>query len=266
MLIAHLSDFHLFLQPPDTPLIRRDIVDVLRRVVADVAAFAPALDVVALTGDLTNCGTEAEYALLRDLLAPIKARILAIPGNHDLTGTFRHAFGDILPFDLDGFAQYEVVHGGTRFLALDTSTENAVDGRLCAKRLAWLEAKLARPFAGQTTILMHHPPNRSGLAYFDHIGLVEGAQALGRTIAPHRGKVNILCGHIHRPTQAMWNGAVVAVAGSPAFQTALELRGPDVEPPLDGIPFAYFVYAVEGNGDFAVHPRYVDLPARPRHG
>ena len=76
----------------------------------------------------------------------------------------------------------------------------------------------------------------------------------------YRGKLNIMCGHIHRPTQAMWNGAFLAVAGSPAFQTNLDLRGLEIEPTLVDIPYAYFVYHSEENGNFAIHPRYVTLP------
>lgn len=259
MLIGHLSDFHLFSAgTPHSPLIRPDIADALRRVVADVAAFTPAIDVVALTGDLTDCGSDEGYALLRDVLAPLPARILAIPGNHDHTGNFRRAFADILPFGEDEFAQYEVVHGGVRFLALDTVIPNRVEGRLCPRRLAWVERKLAEPFAGWTTILMHHPPHTSGLAFFDSIGLIEGADALGRLIAPHRGRLNILCGHIHRPTQGVWNGAFVAVAGSPAFQTALDLHPPAVEPPVVDTPYAYFIYRMTDGRSFSVHPRYVD--------
>ena len=272
MLIAHLSDFHLF--APGTspsPLIRTDIADALRRVIADVAAFRPAIDVGALTGDLTDCGTGEGYAMLRDVLAPLPARILAIPGNHDHTGNFRRAFADLLPFEEGEFAQYEVVHGGVRFLALDTVIPNRVEGRLCPQRLAWLERKLAEPFAGPTTILMHHPPHTSGLAFFDGIGLIEGADALARLIAPHRGRVNILCGHIHRPTQASWHGAFVAVAGSPAFQTDLNLHPPAVEPPVVDTPYAYFIYRTNGDFGFAVHPRYVAghdvrIHARPPSG
>ena len=54
MLITHLSDFHLFTKTPESSLVRPDIVDVLRRIVADVSAFRPAVDAVVLTGDLTE--------------------------------------------------------------------------------------------------------------------------------------------------------------------------------------------------------------------
>ena len=64
----------------------------------------------------------------------------------------------------------------------------------------------------------------------------------------------------------MWNGAFVAVAGSPAFQTDLDLHPHDVEPTVVAIPYAYFIYHVEKNGDFSVHPRYVVLPEEPERG
>ena len=259
MLIGHLSDIHLFARKPDSTLIRPDIAEALRRIVADIAAFVPAIDIVVLTGDLTDCGAREDYALLRELLAPLSAKVLAIPGNHDLRANFRRAFNDILPFEEGEPAQYEVVHGGTRFLALDTVDEGKVAGRLCPQRLAWVEKKLTESFAGPTTILMHHPPNTSGIAFFDNIGLVEGGDEFGRMIARHRGSLNIMCGHIHRPTQALWNGAFLAVAGSPAFQTDLDLKVPAVDPTVVDIPYAYFVYNRNEDGNFSVHPRYVAL-------
>lgn len=265
MLIGHLSDFHLSAERPASTLVRDDIAGALRRVIRDVAGFVPAIDVVVLTGDLTDGGTEEDYLLLRELLAPLTAKVLAIPGNHDLRANFRRAFRDILPLEEGGPVQYEIIHRGTRFLALDTVEEGNVAGRLCPRRLEWIERKLSESFAGPTTILMHHPPNPSGIAFFDSIGLVEGGDEFARMIAAHRGRLNIMCGHIHRPTQAMWNGAFVAVAGSPAFQTDLDLRGRVEEPTVVDVPYAYFVYNSAECGNFAVHPRYVALAddARP---
>ncbi len=260
MLICHLSDIHLFAKESDSPLIRPDIAEALRRIVADIEAFTPAIDAVVLTGDLTEGGTKEDYALLRELLAPLSAKVLAIPGNHDLRSNFRQAFSDILPFDDREFVHYEIVHGGIRFLALDTVFEGRVEGGLCPQRLAWIEKKLSQSFAGLTTILMHHPPHTSGLTFFDHIGLIEGREEFGRMVALYGDKLNIMCGHIHRPTQAMWNGAFLAVAGSPAFQTHLDLREVAIEPTVVDIPYAYFIYNSDKGGNFAVHPRYVTLP------
>ena len=70
MLIAHLSDFHIFTGKPETSLVRADIIDVVRKIIADVVAFRPKIDAVMLTGDLADGGTDEDYATLRALLAP----------------------------------------------------------------------------------------------------------------------------------------------------------------------------------------------------
>jgi len=100
LVLAHLSDPHLPL-PPGVPLARvankrllsllswhtrrhrRHRRAVLDRLVADLHAHAP--DQIAVTGDLTNLGLEAEYRLARDWLAGLgdAGRVMVIPGNHE---------------------------------------------------------------------------------------------------------------------------------------------------------------------------------------
>ncbi|MBK7592166.1 MAG: hypothetical protein IPI27_13050 [Betaproteobacteria bacterium] len=58
------------------------------------------------------------------------------------------------------------------------SSRTASKGACAPCALAWVEKKLAEPFAGQTTILMHHPPGESGLTFFDNIGLREVGRSL----------------------------------------------------------------------------------------
>src|SRR5260221_7375499 len=108
MLIAQLTDMHI--KPPG----RRayGIVDTeafLRAAVAHLVAQRPAPDVVLLTGDLVDAGLAEEYALLRDILAPISCPIYLIPGNHDDRAALCAAFPDhaYLPRD-GGFIQYVV--------------------------------------------------------------------------------------------------------------------------------------------------------------
>ena len=262
MLIAHLSDFHLYTRTPESSLVRADVVDVVRRIIADVSEFRPAVDAVVLSGDLTDGGTDQDYALLREVLSPLAMPIFAIPGNHDEREAFRRAFDDILPFEDGAFLQYEVNLGGVRILALDTVQDRSVKGILCERRLDWIEEKLAQPYRGQTMILMHHPPHRSGIRFLDNIALVEGSERLGSIVARCPGQVLILCGHIHRPSQGFWNGAFVGVAGSPAFKIELDLHPHDDEPALVDEPYAYFIHRMDALGGCSVHPRYVTIPGR----
>ena len=267
MLIAHLSDFHVFTAAPETSLVRPDIVAVVERIVADVAAFRPAVEAVMLSGDLADGGTAEDYAKVRALLAPLEVPVFPIPGNHDRRAAFRAAFAADLPFEAGPFLHYATTWNGVRILALDTVIEGSPAGMLCAERLAWLEAQLARPWRGRTFLLMHHPPYRTGIRFLDGISLIEGGEALGRLIAPHAADLTLFAGHIHRPSQTAWHGALATIGGSAAFQVALELEGPDdIEPELVEAPYAYFIHRFGASGAPAVHARTVELPARPGKG
>ncbi len=262
MLIAHISDFHIFTETSETSLVRPDIIPVVRRIIDDVAAFRPAVDAVMLTGDLADGGTMADYATVRELLKPLPMPFFAVPGNHDKREAFRAAFADLFPFEDGRFALYETEFRGIRILGFDTLTEPGPGGALCRERLAWIERKLSQPWEGATILLMHHAPYLTGIRFLDGIGLASGRRELGEIVARYKGELRILAGHIHRPSQCCWNGALVTIAGSAAFKIELDLH-PDhgsLEPPQADEPYAYFIHHVDVSGDVAVHPRYVRLP------
>jgi 3',5'-cyclic AMP phosphodiesterase CpdA len=259
MLIAHISDFHVFSRQPETSLVRGDVADAARKIVADLAAFRPRIDAVMFTGDLTDGGSGEDYAFLRELLSPLSVPIFVVPGNHDKRPTLRQAFADWCPFEDPEFVHYETAFGGLRILALDTLVDGRVEGRLCEKRLAWIEQRLSRSGDSPLLIIMHHPPFLTGITELDAMALVQGAEELGRMVAAQKGPVRILCGHVHRPIHGVWNGAFVAIAGSPAFQVELDLDPDAEEPGPVQEPYAYFIHRVAEDGPFVVHTRYVRI-------
>lgn len=100
MLVAHLSDFHVFSSAKETRLVRDDVVGRVDRLIRDVAAFQPGFDAVLITGDVADGGSEEDYALVRRLLAPLEVPILVVPGNHDRRETMRRSFADLVPFEV----------------------------------------------------------------------------------------------------------------------------------------------------------------------
>ena len=57
-----------------------------------VARLDPRPDVVLITGDLTECGLDAEYANLNRLLRKLQPMpVFVIPGNHDRRDNLREA-------------------------------------------------------------------------------------------------------------------------------------------------------------------------------
>jgi len=259
MLIAHISDFHVFADAPETALVRKDAADAARKVVADIAAHQPVFDAVIFTGDLVDGGSTADYALMKDILAPLHMPIFVVPGNHDKRDSMRAAFQDTVPFGSGAYLNYEAQVDNLRILALDTLVDGKVHGGLDQLQLDWLAGKLATQHSGPTIIAMHHPPFPSGITKLDEMGLQDGQEALARLVAAYDAQLLILAGHIHRPFQAIWQGAFCQVGGGPSFQHALDLRPHAAEPGSISEPYAYFVLRLEGQETLTNHKRYVSL-------
>jgi Icc protein len=228
MLIAQLTDLHI--KPPGR--VAYGLVDtaaMLRAAVASLLAQRPRPDLVLLTGDLTDAGRPEEYALLRELLAPIDCPIYVVPGNHDDRAALRAGFADhaYLPPG-DGFIQYVVEDHAVRLIGLDTVSPGEAGGVLCGDRLAWLETQLAAAPDRPTVVFLHHPPFNTGITHMDAIGLA-GSAAFATVIRRHPQVERVLAGHLHRPIQARWAGTLASTAPSPAHQVLLDLT-PDAAP------------------------------------
>ena len=167
MLIAQITDTHV--KAAGRLAYRRvDSAQKLRNCVAHLNALDPRPDIVLLTGDLVDLGRPEEYELLREILAPLAMPLYAIPGNHDERGALRRAFADQKYLPQDGeFLHYTLDDYPLRLIGLDTVVPGEQRGELCARRLAWLDAELARAPDRPTVLFMHHPPFLTGLANMD---------------------------------------------------------------------------------------------------
>ncbi len=72
MRIAHLSDLHFGRHDPA----------VAGGLAKDIASVEP--DLVVVSGDFTQIGSEAEFSAARRFLDEISAPVMAVPGNHDV--------------------------------------------------------------------------------------------------------------------------------------------------------------------------------------
>jgi len=259
MLIAHISDFHVFSDNPETSLVRADAAHAASKVIADIAAHRPVFDAVIFTGDLTDGGSAKDYALLKDILAPLSMPVFVVPGNHDKREGLRAAFSDYHPFNDGPTLNYRVELGHLRIIALDTLVEDQIFGMLDFDQIKWLDRCLQKQHEGPTVIAMHHPPFPSGIPTLDAMCLKEGREELGALVAAYPGQLLILAGHIHRPFQSIWNAKLCQVAGSPAFQHALDLRSETPEPGIVSEPYAYFILRFAAQQGLSIHKRYVLL-------
>jgi len=223
MLIAQITDTHI--KPEGALAVQRvDTAASLARAVDHILHLETSPDLVFATGDLVDAGSPEEYERLRRLLAPLPMPVYLIPGNHDDRDALAAAFPDHAYLPRGGrFIQYVVEGYPVRLIALDTLVPGQVGGLLCAERLGWLAARLAETPVRSTVIFMHHPPFVTGIARMDAHGLAntgEFAELIGR----HRHVQRIVCGHLHRPIQALVGGTLATTAPSTAHQVALDLE------------------------------------------
>lgn len=244
MLIAHISDFHIYADKPETTLVRRDALERAKTIISDIAAFEPAFDAVLFTGDVADGGSVEDYELVNSILEPIKAPIFVIPGNHDHRENMRTAFSDHLPSIKGTYLNYEEQVGEIRVIGLDTLFEGHVEGQLAPESLDWLSERLSNVTSGYTYVLLHHPPFDSGMKPLDDMALTVGGEPLGELVSKYPGKLVVLSGHIHRPYQCVWKGAMAAVGGSPAFQVSLKFSSGLDEPDVESIPYSYFIHHI----------------------
>ena len=227
LLIAQLTDFHIGLGPHFLGG-RMDTEQALRAAVAHVAALPTPPDVVLLTGDLTERGSAAEYAVVADALAPLTARgtpVYAVPGNHDEPNMARQALPLCMPVAPDAPACcYHRQHAGLHLVALDTVVPFKSHGALEAPQLAWLAQTLQACRGEPVLIFMHHPPLPTGIEALDSCSLLHGAEELAALVRGHGAVQGLLCGHLHRAVQMQFGGAPLHVAPSVAHQFTLDLR------------------------------------------
>jgi 3',5'-cyclic-AMP phosphodiesterase len=233
MLIAQITDLHI---PPPGQLSngRVDTAAHLASAVRRLNALTPRPDLVLVTGDLVDHGTPEEYSRLRALLAPLQAPAYLLMGNHDHRAHLRGAFPEHGYLPAGPFIQYAIEGFPVRVLALDTQDPGKGSGLLCPDRLTWLDQRLSEQPERPTVLAMHHPPYSTGNQGWDRYGL-EGAEGLAAVVSTFRNVKAILCGHLHRPTQALFGGTVAMSCPSTAHQLHFGLGdatfGFDLEPP-----------------------------------
>ena len=248
--LAHLSDLHL--PPPPGAFGWQDLLskrllsriawrrkhrehrpEVLEAVVADLKAQPH--DHIAITGDLTNYASPAEFEAARRWLQALGSAqdITVSPGNHDalVTAKGREAFEAWAPWlGDDGLVRFPQVRvrGDVVVFNLCSATPTAphlATGRLGEAQLARLDALLGDPAYRDAfrVLLIHHPPVPGAVSKRKSL---EDQDEL-RAILARRGADLILHGHAHEAMVATApgpDGAAIPVLGVPSA-SALGQRG-----------------------------------------
>jgi 3',5'-cyclic AMP phosphodiesterase CpdA len=235
-LLAQLSDPHIGAE--------WGIGDPAARLAAAVEAvrrIRPQPDAVLVSGDLSDNGTDAEYELVCELLAPLRAQVHVLAGNHDDRGALRRHFG--VPGAAGEPVQYSVEIGAVRLVVLDTARPGEDPGALSSESLTWLDAELAAAPGLPTIVAMHHPPFATGIRLWDELGLpASDRRALAEVISHHPQVRRLVSGHVHRTISGTVAGRLALVVPSTYVQARLNFAAEEVE--LSDEPAGFAVHAL----------------------
>jgi len=258
-IIVQLTDLHVHVGAGDAVASER-----IERAIGLVSAMDPFPSAFVLTGDLVNTGTEAEYARLAELLAPLLALgkpVLPIVGNHDDRALLRATLGgapNVVELGDERHLQYVFeLRDDLRILALDTQHTGLDTGKLCARRLAWLEAALADAPDTPTIVAMHHPPMGIGVPALDALGIRPGDVTRFEAIVAEAPQVElVIAGHVHRTVTGRIAHAPVFTCPSVFHASRVAFRA-DAPLQLVQSPVGVGVHALLAPDGIASHARVV---------
>jgi 3',5'-cyclic-AMP phosphodiesterase len=257
ILIAQVTDTHI-VDPASGRGAIVDHVDRLAEAIERINAEDPPVDLVVLTGDLTDGGGESENRLLIDLLDAFERPVVGVPGNHDRRETFPDR---LLPGGRPehGHLSWVLDDHPVRVVGLDTTEPGHHGGVFDGERRDWLEQVLAAEPDRPTMVVMHHPPFATGIEWMDREGY-PGAD-LRAVLDDHRQVGRVVCGHLHRPVLTSFDHALVTVAPATVHQVACDLR-PRSDPQLVLDPAGYQLHRWS-EGLWVTHTRYIATGQEP---
>jgi 3',5'-cyclic AMP phosphodiesterase CpdA len=225
ILVAQITDLHIGFDPGNLHELN---VRRLNMVIDQLNAMDPQPSMLIVSGDLVENGEDLDaYRHMRALVARWQGPVLWVIGNHDDRTSFRSTLADV-PADENGFVQYELDHGGVRWLVLDTLDSGRHGGMICTRRAAWLKARLAERKSTPTIIVLHHPPVDTGIDWMSALSCESWVKRLERVIKPAKQVVGLIAGHVHRPIATSFAGKQLTVCPSTAPWVALDLD--DIDP------------------------------------
>lgn len=232
-LIVQISDTHIV----ERGTLLYGMADTARHLaesVSEINAMRPQPDMVLITGDLVEHPGPTTYSHFTDLIAPLRAPVYLMPGNHDCPRIMHSFFRDtpLFPAEPPHF-QYVIEHNPFRILMLNSHYDNSELPFFGERRLAWLDRTLGESDT-PTLIAIHHPPMKTGIGFIDMVG-PQWYEGIAEVLKGHPQVLKIICGHGHIDLQGRLGNVPVQMVGSIAHQL-IAGRGDDVAPSFDNAP------------------------------
>ena len=203
-----------------------DTAGYTRAAVEHLNRLDPQPDAVLATGDLVDGGRPVDYEHLRELVAPLRAPLWLLPGNHDDRSALRAAFPDRAELGGGGAG---AASSSTARCASSASTRHAPGEarRPARRRPAGVARRHAGGGAGDADDRGPAPSavrDRASGTWTRWASTPTAPPALGAVVDRHPQVERVQCGHLHRSILRRWHGTIAATAPSVAHAVALDLR------------------------------------------
>ena len=230
-----VTDTHLCAQEGGE-LVGMDTDASLEHVLSCVGAEQPDIDLLLVTGDLTDNGNLPGYRRILARLERFGVPQAWLPGNHDDRDNMRAVAGDAR-------LVRRIEAGDWQILLLDSTTPGEVGGHLPPGELDWLRESLAAHDTLHTLICLHHHPVPIGCDWLDE-QQVDNSDAFWRIVEAAPNARGVLWGHVHQACDRERGG--VRLMSSPSTCIQFAPHSPGFR--LDTAPPGYRWLQLHGDG------------------
>jgi 3',5'-cyclic AMP phosphodiesterase CpdA len=198
----------------------------LTQCVAQINKILPEIgpvDMIIVTGDLTDFGTSDEYSLFRELIEELNIPYRAIPGNHDDKSVMQKCFADADWMPKTGPINWQIDFEDLKVIGLDTSIIGKAHGNLETDSLNFLRSSLNSAKGKPVIVASHHPPIITGIEKMD-IQNLRDSDELKEILSTYQGELKLICGHIHRNIVTQFGNVICQIAPGVSHAVTIDLR------------------------------------------
>ena len=205
--IIQISDCHVSADP-DARYRSQNADANFRKILQRAIQWKP--DLVLLSGDVSEDGSQESYERISGLLAGTGVPLLALPGNHDDLELMSQYF-QRGPWD----GPYVMEWKNWQLVLLDSTEPGLISGGFSTSCLQQIHVRLQNRGQGHTFVALHHQPIPVGAVWIDRY-MLESPGEFFEVIDQSPLVRCISWGHVHHDFQTQRKGAVLVGAPSTA--------------------------------------------------
>lgn len=245
--IIQISDIHLFADK-DADLLGVKTEESFMAVRDCIIRNEHDADMVILSGDLSQDGSEASYKRLAEYVKSFNKPAYFFAGNHDFPENIDQYFtGSHIKPDK------QILHDNWQIILLNSHKPGAVEGYLDSDQLKFMQDCLEAYPEYRSIVMFHHHPFGINCAWLDPLG-VSNADIFWQRISKYKNVGAVFFGHIHQVIEKSHNG--IKCYSPPS--TCIQFKGGQDDFALENIPPGYRRIVLHDDGSIETEVKRLD--------